>query len=77
MGERNRGGRFPNFLAVDVRVTKGITVIGRKIRVGFQIFNLGSHVNPREVMSNQGSPRFGEFLNSVDMGISLRLLLGI
>ena len=77
VGERNRGGRFPNFLAMDVRVTKGITVIGRKIRVGFQIFNLGSHFNPRDVISNQGSARFSEFLNSADMGISLRLSLGI
>ena len=77
VGERNRGGRFPQLLSMDVRVTKGITVIGRKIRVGFQIFNLGSHFNPRDVISNQGSPRFGEFLNSVDMGVSLRLSLGI
>ena len=77
VGERNRGGRFPNFLAVDVRVTKGVTVIGRKIRVGFQFFNIGNHVNPRDVISNQGSRRFGEFLNSANMRISLRLSLGI
>lgn len=77
IGERNRGGRFPKFLAADVRVTKGLTLMGRKVRVGFQIFNLGSHFNPRDVISNRGSPRFGELLNSVDMGFSMRLSLGI
>ena len=76
LGERNRGGRFPNFLSVDVRVMKGLTVKGRKIRVGFKIFNLASHYNPRDVVSNLASPRFGEFLNSVDMGFSFRFALG-
>ena len=77
VGGRNRGGRFPSFLSADVRVTKGITVKGRKIRVGFQIFNLGSHFNPRDLISNLGSERFGKLLNSVDRRISLRLSLGI
>ncbi len=76
LGERNRGGRFPNFLSVDVRVMKGLTVKGRKIRVGFQIFNLASHYNPRDVVSNLASSRFGEFLNSVDMGFSFRFSFG-
>ncbi len=76
LGERNRGGRFPNFLSVDVRVMKGLTVKGRKIRIGFQIFNLASHYNPRDVVSNLASPRFGEFLNSVDMGFSFRFSFG-
>ena len=77
IGERNRGGRFPQFLSADVRVTKGIHIFGRGIRVGFQIFNLGNHFNPRDVLSNSASPMFGQFLNSVDMGFSLRLSLGI
>jgi hypothetical protein len=76
VGERNRGGRFPTFFSLDVRVTKGLTVRGRKVRVGFQVFNLGNHYNPRDVVSNVGSPRFGEFLNGVDMGFSFRLTLG-
>ncbi len=75
VGERNRSGRFPSFFSLDVRVTKGMTIKGRRIRVGFQVFNLGSHFNPRDVVASQGSPRFGELLNSVDMGISLRLTL--
>ncbi|HSF19051.1 MAG TPA: carboxypeptidase regulatory-like domain-containing protein [Vicinamibacteria bacterium] len=77
VSERNRGGRFPGFLSVDLRVTKGMRVLGRGIRVGFQIFNLGSHFNPRDVLANRGSPRFGDFLNSVDMSFSLRLSLGL
>jgi hypothetical protein len=75
-GPRNEGGRFPNFFSFDVRVTKGMKIMGRKIRVGVQAFNLGSHYNPRDVVASLASPRFGEFLNSVDMGISLRLTLG-
>jgi hypothetical protein len=75
VGARNRGGRFPSFFSLDVRVTKGVTVKGRRIRVGFQAYNLGSHFNPRDVVASLASPRFGEFLNSVDMGISLRVTL--
>jgi outer membrane receptor protein involved in Fe transport len=76
VGERNRGGRFPTFFSLDVRVTKGLTVRGRRVRVGFQVYNLGNHYNPRDVVSNLGSPRFGQFLNGVDMGFSFRLTLG-
>ncbi len=75
VGPRNRSGRFPNFFSLDVRVTKGVTIKGRKVRVGFQAYNLGSHFNPRDVVASLLSPRFGEFLNSVDMGIALRVTL--
>jgi hypothetical protein len=75
LGPRNRGGRFPSFFSLDVRVTKGVTIKGKRLRVGFQAFNLGSHFNPRDVVASLASPRFGEFLNSVDMGISLRVTL--
>jgi Carboxypeptidase regulatory-like domain len=76
VGERNRGGRLPSFFSFDVRVTKGLRVKGRNVRVGVQVYNLGSHYNPRDVVTNQGSARFGQLLNSVDMGIGLRLTLG-
>ncbi|HXV63276.1 MAG TPA: TonB-dependent receptor [Vicinamibacteria bacterium] len=74
-GERNRGGRFPRFFSFDIRVTRGVRVKGRDIRLGLQLNNIGSHFNPRDVVSNEGSARFGQYLNSVDMGISLRLTL--
>jgi outer membrane receptor protein involved in Fe transport len=72
-GVRNRGGRFPSFFSLDFRLTKGVTVKGRKLRVGVQVYNLGSHFNPRDVVTSLASPRFGELLNSTDMGISLRV----
>ncbi len=77
VSERNRGGRFPAFLAADLRVTKGITIKGRRIRVGVQMFNFTGHFNPRDVVSNLASPRFGEFLNSVDSRFSVRLEMGL
>jgi outer membrane receptor protein involved in Fe transport len=63
-GERNRGGRFPWFLSVDLRVTKQISIFGRNVGVGFQIFNLTNHSNPRDFQNNLASPTFGEFSNS-------------
>jgi hypothetical protein len=63
-GERNRGGRFPSVFAVDLRVTKEISLLGKRLRVGFQLFNLTNHYNPRDVQSNRASPTFGEFSNS-------------
>lgn len=76
IGERNRGGRFPTFFSMDLDVTKKLVIKGRKFRVGVRFFNLGSHVNPRDVVTNMGSPRFGEFLNSVDMRVSFRFGFG-
>jgi hypothetical protein len=63
-GERNRGGRFPSFFAIDLRVTKQVSVFGRNIGLGFQVFNLTNHFNPRDVQNNLASPTFGEFSNS-------------
>lgn len=74
-GERNRGGRFPDFLSADLRVTKEITVVGKRVQVGVQIFNLTGHFNPRDVQSNLASPSFGQFRNSI--GFSTQLKLGI
>ena len=73
IGERNRGGRFPNFFSADLAVTKGLTVKGKSFRVGFQIFNLTGHYNPRDVYSNVASPNFGEFADSVDFSFRVRL----
>lgn len=75
VGARNHGGRFPRFFSLDLRLTRGLRVKGRKVRVGIQFYNLGNHYNPRDVVSNQASDRFGRLLNSVDMGIGLRFTL--
>jgi hypothetical protein len=71
-GERNRGGRFPHVFAIDLRVTKAISLFGRRIRVGFQLFNLTDHFNPRDVQSNMASPSFGEFSNSRGISAGLK-----
>jgi outer membrane receptor protein involved in Fe transport len=72
-GERNRGGRFPSVFAVDLRVTKEISLLGKRLRVGFQLFNLTSHFNPRDVQSNLASPTFGGFSNSRGISGGLKL----
>jgi hypothetical protein len=76
VGERNRGGRFPTFLSIDLRVTKKFVVRGRAIRLGFEIFNLTDHSNPRDVFSNVASPLFGDFTNTVPFSARLRFSLG-
>ncbi len=79
VGPRNRAGRFPTFAALDLQVTKGLKIplFGRKLksRVGFKIFNLTDHFNPRELQNNIDSvpvtfreecSQFGQFCNSVN-----------
>ena len=69
--------RFPNFLSADVAVMKALDLFGRRMDVGVQFYNLTSHENPRDVVSNVASPLFGEFRNSVGSTISLKLGLGL
>jgi hypothetical protein len=73
VGERNRGGRFPTFFSTDLSVIKALRLKGKSFRVGFQIFNLTDHYNPRDVYGNQASANFGEFADSVDFSIRARL----
>ena len=73
VGERNRGGRFPKFFSIDLRVTKEIEVLGRRARVGFQMYNITNHFNPRDFQNNLASPDFGVFANSRRISAGLRL----
>ena len=73
VGERNRGGRFPTFLSVDLAVTKALQFKGKSFRVGFQVYNLTNHYNPRDIYNNLTSQRFGDFADSVDFSIRVRL----
>jgi hypothetical protein len=41
-----------------------------KMRAGVAVFNITNHFNPRDVQNNTGSPRFGQFFNS--LGTSVR-----
>lgn len=78
IGPRNRAGRYPTFVSLDLQVTKRmkIPVFGRKLRsrIGFKVFNLTNHFNPRDIQNNIDSSavtfrkecaEFGQFCNSV------------
>ena len=73
VGERNGGGRFPTFFSADLAVTKELTIKGRSFRVGLQVYNLTDHFNPRDVYSNLASSTFGEFADSVDFSVRMKL----
>lgn len=64
--------RFPDYLAADLQLTKGFQFSGRKVRAGLLFRNITGHFNPRDVVGNSASPRFGEFLNSRGARIRLR-----
>lgn len=69
VGPRNQGGRFPNFLSLDMQVTKDLSIPlrGKKYqcRVGLKVFNITNSWNPRDVQNNLASLQFGTFYNSV------------
>ena len=76
VGVRNEGTCFPTLFALDLLATKVVKLTDRvSARVGVQIYNLGSHFNPRDVYNNTGSARFGSFANSVTQRIGMRFAL--
>jgi hypothetical protein len=52
-------------------------LFGRSADVGLQFYNLTSHDNPRDVVSNLASPAFGVLRNSVGSTVSLKLGVGL
>ena len=86
VGARNRAGRYPNFFALDLQITKGLTprvpnwgfipaqFRGRKFpgRFGIKLFNLTNHWNPRDFQNNINAADFGSFYNSTRRGIRLK-----
>ena len=56
---------FPAFISTDMVVYKTITVKKRTADLGVQIFNLTNRRNPRDVHPVLGTPRMGQFTNSV------------
>ena len=64
-------------MSADVAVMKALDLFGRRVDVGIQFYNVTSHANPRDVVSNVASPRYGELRNSVGNTISLKLGLGL
>ena len=59
------GMNYPGFFSTDLVVYKTVTVRERSADVGIQLFNATNHRNPRDVHPVAGSPRFGQFTNSV------------
>jgi outer membrane receptor protein involved in Fe transport len=64
--------RFPHYLRADINITKGFGAFGRRFRAGLQVINLTARYNPRQVIANRASMRFGEFLNSEGLRLRLR-----
>lgn len=66
VGPRN-ALRFPLFVSADMQVLRSITLPfteSRKVKIGFGVFNLFDHFNPRDVQNNVDSYRFGALFNS-------------
>ncbi len=80
IGARNKAERFPTFISLDAQVIKGFAIPkfvprfeGRRARIGIAIFNITNHFNPRDVQSNLGSPRAGQFFNSLSTSVRGKL----
>jgi len=62
------GLRLPAFASLDLRLSKDfrLPVVpwlnNHKLRMGFAVFNVTDHANPRDVYNNVTSPLFGNFL---------------
>ena len=67
VGPRNTR-RFPEFSSFDLQVSRPVSIpVGERrvrARVGFAVFNLFNHFNPREVQTIEESARFGGFFNN-------------
>ena len=77
VGARDRSGRFPTYISLDLQVTKDFKIPnfvprfgGKRARIGAAVFNLTNHFNPRDVENNTASAHLGEFYNS--LGTSVR-----
>ena len=66
VGIRNADGqRFPNFLSLDVEVSRNFQVTKKyAIQLSVKGFNLTNHFNPRNLRNNINDPSYGTFLNN-------------
>ena len=75
VGSRNRAGRLPTFISLDVQATKGFDLPffdNKRIRVGVALFNLTNHFNPRDAQTNLTSPNYGRFYNSLGTSVKAK-----
>ena len=79
VGPRNID-RLPRFASFDLQVTKDIHFPGfgksRRAKVGFGVFNLFNHFDPRDVQNNLDSYRFGSLFNSPPRTFRGKFVLG-
>jgi outer membrane receptor for ferrienterochelin and colicin len=77
VGPRNRAGRFPTFVSVDLQVMKTISLPGPfnkyRAHLGLKVFNLTNHFNPRDFQNNLASDSFGSFSNGVGRAFGTRI----
>jgi Carboxypeptidase regulatory-like domain/TonB dependent receptor/TonB-dependent Receptor Plug Domain len=77
VGPRNRAGRFPTFVSLDMQVLKTIRLPGPfnkyRAHLGFKVFNLTNHFNPRDFQNNLASDSFGNFSNGVGRKFGTRI----
>ena len=69
VGPRNRAGRFPIFNAIDLQITKKVSIPwrgkNRRFRAGIRLFNMLNNFNPQDVQENLASPYYGVFYRGV------------
>jgi outer membrane receptor for ferrienterochelin and colicin len=77
VGPRNRAGRFPTFVSLDMQVVKTISLPGRfnkyRAHLGLKVFNMTNHFNPRDFQNNLASDNFGNFSNGVGRQFGTRI----
>jgi len=57
--------RFPRYFALDLRAAKDLQVSKKyAVRLALSMLNLTNHVNPLDVFSNSGDPRYGKFFGN-------------
>jgi hypothetical protein len=78
VGPRN-DQRFRDFSSFDLQAYRQFRLPftkERKVKVGFGVFNLFNHANPRDVQNDLESPRFGELFNSAVRTFRGKLVFG-
>jgi hypothetical protein len=73
--------RFRRFNSFDLQVLRnlGVRFRGKEhtVKVGFGVFNLFNHANPRDVQNDLDSSRFGGFFNSAVRTFRGKVVLGL
>jgi hypothetical protein len=79
VGPRN-DERFPRFDSFDLQVLRnfGLPFHGKEhtVKLGFGVFNLFNHANPRDIQNDLDSYRFGQFRNSAVRTFRGKLVFG-